>query len=105
MAHKHQRKRMKNFIFAQNYEILFVRYMYVQYQPGISDSNNYPYQENEQHSSLYKCRYNGSSSVAAISGYGRILPGNETLLRDVVASVGPVAFAMNGDLDSFVLYK
>jgi len=77
----------------------------MQYQPGISNINDYPYQENERHDGTYACRYNSSTSIGATRGYARIPPGNETLLRDVVAAVGPVAFAMNGSPEKFIYYK
>lgn len=77
--------------------------MYIQYQPGIASSESYPYEETFAHATPFKCRYNKSTSIGTTTGYARIKPGNETLLRDVVA-IQPVAFALNGELDSFLFY-
>jgi len=79
--------------------------MYMQYQPGIASDEDYPYQENVKHAGTYPCRYNSSTSIGATRGYARVKADNETLLKDVVAAVGPVAFAFNASLDSFLFYK
>lgn len=78
--------------------------MYIMYQPGIASQESYPYQEDVKHDDVYKCRYNGLSSIGTTTGYARIRPGNETLLRDVVAAVGPVSFAMNPSPESYLYY-
>lgn len=78
--------------------------MYIQYQPGIASESSYPYEEDVQHDYIYKCRYNRQTSIGTTTGYARIRPGNETLLRDVVAAVGPVSFSMNSEPASFLFY-
>jgi cathepsin L len=80
-------------------------YMHIQLQPGIASSVSYPYKEDVEHTDIYKCQFDATTSVGTTTGYARILPGNETLLRDVVASVGPVAFGMNAGLETFVFYS
>jgi hypothetical protein len=80
-------------------------YMYILYQPGIASLESYQYQEFNQHDDVYKCRYDVATSVATTTGYSRILPGNETLLKDVVAAVGPVAFGMNSAPPTFLFYR
>jgi cathepsin L len=80
--------------------------MYIKYQPGIANGSLYPYQEDIKHNEIYSCRYNQTTSIGTTFGYARLFPpGNETFLRDFVASVGPVAFGMNGGLDTFVFYS
>lgn len=79
--------------------------MYIQYAPGIASSEAYPFEELYEHKDIYKCRYNSSTSVGQTVGYARVPPGNETLLRDAIASIGPIAFALNAALDSFLYYK
>lgn len=79
--------------------------MYVQYKPGIHSSETYPYEEDVEHEDVFKCRYNQSLSVGTIRGYGRIMPGDEELLKNVVANVGPVAFGMNAALQTFIFYR
>jgi hypothetical protein len=91
-------------IFNMRCERNFFRYMYIMLQPGIASSESYPYVEDIAHDVTYKCRYNRLTSIGTTTGYARIAPLNETLLKDVVAAVGPVAFAMNGALDSYLFY-
>lgn len=76
-------------------------YMYIKYNNGIDSTEGYPYQARD----IYRCRYNASASVGTTTGYTRIPKGNETLLRDVVAVKGAVAFGMDGSLDSFATYS
>jgi len=76
--------------------------MYIQYQPGIAAEDSYPYEANDV---SYACRYKSDSSVGSTTGYARILPGNETLLKDVVAAVGPVAFGLNAETNTFLSYR
>lgn len=78
--------------------------MYTQFQPGIASGESYPYEERVKHDDIYKCRYNRLTSIGATTGYARIRPGNETLLRDVVAAVGPVSFAMNSSPQTYLSY-
>lgn len=78
--------------------------MYIQYQPGIASEDSYPYEERAKHDDIYKCRYTDLTSIGTTTGYARIRPGNETLLRDVVAAVGPVSFAMNSSPESYLYY-
>lgn len=65
--------------------------MNVQYAPGIPSSDTYPYAEVEADPPIRKCRYNQKTSVGVTTGYGRIQPLNETLLKDVIAAQGPVS--------------
>jgi hypothetical protein len=61
--------------------------MYVQYQPGLSGSESYPYQEDAVHDGIFKCRYNRETSIGTTTGYGRIRPLDEVTLKNVVAAV------------------
>lgn len=79
-------------------------YMYIK-SNGIQTSDTYPYQEDLIHQGIYPCRRNSSNIVLYISGYSRIRPRDEITLRDVVAAKGPVAFAFNAVLDSFLYYE
>jgi len=79
-------------------------YMYVYGNDGIANVDSYPNQEQTEHNGTYSCRYNPTSRAATTTGYFRIRPGNETLLRDVVAAKGPVAAAMDGTMHSFYFY-
>lgn len=80
--------------------------MYIQFQPGLASQESYPYEEVvARGSDVGKCRYQQETSIGITTGYARVLPGNETLLRDVVAAVGPVSVAMNGAVNPFYFYK
>jgi hypothetical protein len=72
---------------------------------GIETYGTYPYEEDLLHDGLYPCRNNPRNSVVKIKGYSRIRPMDEKTLRDVVAWKGPVAFAFNGALESFMYYQ
>lgn len=78
--------------------------MNIQYAPGIPSMGTYPYQEGVAHKGRYPCRYNRTTSAGTTTGYARI-KSNETILKDVIAAVGPVTFAMNGAQDGFLYYK
>lgn len=81
------------------------RYMNIMYAPGIPSSDDYPYEAGNAPDRKFKCRYNRTTSAATTTGYGRIKPLNETLLQDTIAAIGPVAFALNAVLDSFLYYR
>lgn len=78
-------------------------YVYIM-NMGIQTLDSYPYLEDVPHTNIYRCKYNYTNSVGKIKGHYRLRPKNETLLRDVVAAIGPVAFAFYGSLDSFSYY-
>lgn len=65
--------------------------MNIQYAPGIPSSDAYPYAEFDNNPPIRSCRYDRSTSVGVTTGYGRIKPLNETLLKDVIAAQGPVS--------------
>lgn len=79
--------------------------MYINFQPGLATSDAYPFQESTQHNGTFPCRYSKTTSIGSTTGYGRIKPGNETLLRDVVASVGPVVMTFNAEVKTFMFYR
>ena len=76
-------------------------YMYIQFNNGIASAEEYPYQGND----TYSCRFNAHAVVGTTTGYTRIPQGNETLLMDIVAAVGPVAFGIDASLTSFATYS
>ena len=75
--------------------------MYIQFNNGIASAEEYPYQGND----TYSCRFNAHAVVGTTTGYTRIPEGNETLLMDIVAAVGPVAFGIDASLTSFATYS
>lgn len=72
---------------------------------GIEPLSTYPYLEDIPHQDIYPCHFNSSNSIGKIKGYLRIRSKNETFLKEVVAHVGPVIFALNGEIDSFMYYQ
>lgn len=78
--------------------------MYILYQPGIASEESYPYEETYQHDIPFKCRYNKSTTIGTTTGYARMRPLNETLLKNAVA-INPVSVALNAELDTFLFYR
>ncbi|CAD7088717.1 unnamed protein product [Hermetia illucens] len=76
-------------------------YEYIIANQGISKTEPYPYLEKQQE----KCHYQEADRGAEISAYYDIPHGNETYIKIVVATLGPVAASVNADLDTFKLYK
>lgn len=75
--------------------------MYIQFNNGIASAEDYPYQGND----TYSCRFHAYDVVGTTTGYTRIPQGNETLLMDIVAAVGPVAFGIDASFKSFATYS
>ena len=75
-------------------------YEYIIKNRGINAASAYPMEDAQ-----FRCRYNSTISKARVKTYVVVPPGNETLLRDVVAAVGPVAIGMHGSLNTFYSYS
>jgi len=80
----------------------FHSYMYMMFQPGIASEESYPYHVN---GTPGKCEYNQSTTVGSTTGYARLRPGNETLMKDVVAANGPIAISISLEAETFFFYK
>lgn len=76
-------------------------YNYMLSNKGIEIEETYPYQGNDN----LGCRYNSSNSVGSPSTYVFVSAGNETLLKNVVAEVGPVAVGIDASHESFFSYS
>jgi C1A family cysteine protease len=63
-------------------------YTYIEANGGIQNLTSYPYEEDKEHSSVFSCRSEPSKIEASSTGYWRIRPYNETLLRDAIAANG-----------------
>ncbi|KAK3866350.1 hypothetical protein Pcinc_028118 [Petrolisthes cinctipes] len=66
---------------------------------GIDSELSYPYEARNN-----VCRYHPAASVARVKGYTSITPGDEKALMSAVATVGPVAVAIDASLSSFHYY-
>lgn len=64
---------------------------YIKENGGIDTEESYPYAWHK-----HKCRYDSKHSGATVSGYVLIPRGNETALTHAIATVGPIAIAING---------
>ena len=75
-------------------------YEYIIKNRGINGAKTYPMEDTQ-----FRCRYNSTLSLAKMKTFVIIPPGNETLLRDIVAAVGPVSIGMHGSLNTFYSYS
>jgi cathepsin L len=73
---------------------------YVQQNGGIDTDEAYPYTGKQG-----TCSYQASNSVATCSGWYNVDSGNELALQQAVATVGPVAVAIDASQMSFQLYR
>ncbi|NWV16875.1 CATS protein, partial [Origma solitaria] len=67
---------------------------------GIESEESYPYTAQNG-----TCRYNASARAASCSSFLELPEGDEAALRDAVATVGPVAVAIDATRPSFFLYS
>lgn len=67
---------------------------------GIAPSSIYPYKGVDQ-----PCKFNNTRFSDRLSSYIKLTPGDELGLAQAVASIGPIAVAMDGSLDTFFSYK
>ncbi|XP_065222909.1 procathepsin L [Planococcus citri] len=75
-------------------------FTYVKDNKGIDTEKSYPYEAQDD-----KCRYNPKQSGATDKGFVDIPEGDEAKLKLAVATVGPVAVAIDAGHDSFQFYK
>ncbi|XP_011180419.1 procathepsin L [Zeugodacus cucurbitae] len=67
---------------------------------GISIANNYPYTQMEN----AQCHRNDTGKGVQIRDYARIKPGDEEKMKEVIATLGPLACSINGSPISFEQY-
>lgn len=75
-------------------------FQYIKDNRGIDTENSYPYEAHDD-----KCRFKKRTIGATDSGFTDIAPGNETQLKEVVGSVGPVSVAIDASKQSFQMYS
>ena len=76
-------------------------FSYVINKKGINSAAKYPYKATD----VLKCKYSKKNSVGTIKSFSLIETGNETILMNAVATVGPLSIALYGSLESFQSYK
>ncbi|NXO14535.1 CATS protein, partial [Oriolus oriolus] len=74
-------------------------FQYIIDNGGIESEESYPYTAQNG-----TCHYNASARAASCSGFLQLPEGDEGALRDAVATVGPVAVAIDATRPSFFLY-
>jgi len=67
---------------------------------GVDSETTYPYRGEEG-----ICQFDRQHVVAKVSGYVGILKGNQTVLKDAVANVGPIAAALDAASIYFQFYS
>ncbi|MED6256842.1 hypothetical protein ATANTOWER_028975 [Ataeniobius toweri] len=75
-------------------------YSYIIHNGGVDSEKSYPYEHQNG-----KCRYSLKGRAAYCSSFHVLPQGDELALQAAVASVGPVAVAVNAMLPSFHMYK
>ncbi len=75
-------------------------FQYIKVNGGIDSEQNYPYEGRDR-----VCRYSRQGSVASDVGFVDIARGDELSLMAAVATVGPVAIAIDASHSSFQFYK
>ncbi|CAG0904319.1 unnamed protein product, partial [Darwinula stevensoni] len=76
-------------------------FKYIKENGGVETEERYPYEGKEA-----ECRYEYPAPVATVMGYQFVLPrGDEEALKKAVATIGPIAIAIDGSSKSFQLYR
>lgn len=76
-------------------------FSYVINKKGLNSANKYPYKAVD----VLKCKYSKKHSVGTITSFSLTETGNETLLMNALATIGPLSIALYGSLDTFQSYK
>lgn len=75
-------------------------FTYIKSNGGIDTEVSYPYEAKDD-----KCRYSPSSTGATDTGFVDVDSGDESKLKEAIATVGPVSVAIDASHNSFQLYK
>ncbi|XP_060074759.1 procathepsin L-like [Ylistrum balloti] len=75
-------------------------YKYIIKNKGVDTQTAYPYTGKNG-----KCHFKRTSVGATLTGYGTIKKGSELALQKAVATIGPIAVAVDGEKASFGMYK
>lgn len=83
---------------------IHVAYDYILSNNGIMTSDNYPFEGVDG-----KCRYNESMALSLsdirLSSYVQLPASDDNKLCDALFTIGPIAVAMNSELESFLSYS
>ncbi|XP_072453036.1 cathepsin L2-like [Notamacropus eugenii] len=73
---------------------------YVKKNGGIDTEESYPYEARDGN-----CRYKPENAIANVTGYVKIPFGQESALKEAVATVGPISIAVDSVHSSFWFYE
>lgn len=76
-------------------------FQYVKENGGIDTERSYPYKGTNNNA----CMYDAKNSGATDRGFVIIPPGDEVKLQSAIATIGPIAIALDVSHNSFYLYK
>jgi len=74
-------------------------FAFIESQKGIAIGNKYPYADKKD-----ACLYKSALKGADITGFAAISPKDEKTMKEIIATLGPLACSVNG-LESLLLYK
>lgn len=72
---------------------------FVTEQKGIAAGQKYPYLNKQE-----SCSYNSGLKEAEITGFATITPNDEKTMKEVIATLGPLACSVKG-IESLLVYK
>nr|XP_009666030.1 PREDICTED: cathepsin S-like [Struthio camelus australis] len=75
-------------------------FQYIIDNQGIDSDDSYPYRAQDG-----VCHYNPAVRAASCSSYVELPHGDEGVLKDAIANVGPVSVSIDGSQPTFFLYK
>lgn len=75
-------------------------FRYIKENHGIDTEASYPYRADDE-----KCHYKPKNSGATDLGFVDVESGNEDKLKAAVATIGPIAVAIDASHESFQLYS
>lgn len=75
-------------------------FQYIKDNGGIDTEKSYPYEAVDA-----TCRYNAKNSGATDKGFSDIRQGDENALKKALATVGPIAVAIDASQSSFQMYS
>ncbi|CAF1246044.1 unnamed protein product [Adineta ricciae] len=79
--------------------LMSTSFQYIQDAGGLQANNTYPYNALDNN-----CTFDKSKAIVELCGYVNITSGSEAALQQAVATIGPVATAVDGGHTSFQLY-
>ncbi|GBM48142.1 Cathepsin L [Araneus ventricosus] len=80
--------------------IMSAAFEHIKNSDGVDTEKSYPYREEQG-----ECGVKPENVAATCTGYIELPPGDESALKDAVATVGPISVAIDAGHDSFMSYK